>query len=586
MEGNINHTDMNDNVILEPKEIGKIKGTFYVSSYQRGYRWTESQVKTLLNDLWDNCKQEVQKDYCLQPVVVRKCNEDEYELIDGQQRFTTILLLLGYISDKIHVGQPNYKLEYETRIGTSQFLNDITEKRAHENIDFYHIYNAYMCIDKWGKDNFGEDDNNMDKITNLFKLMGYLTQKVKIIWYEVGENEDPIALFTRLNIGRIQLTNAELVKALLLKEHDDHEIDRDKIERSIQWDSIEKELRSDNDELWYFLTKEDHEKYPTRIELLFDMMAGKMPEEREKYFTFFWFENEIKQYGVKCVWDEIQRNFLQIKEWYTADLFYHKIGYLISSGSKTMMELFNAAKDKRKSELLKDIDKMIADSIDLNPKEGETYSDLSYEKNYNKISNILLLFNIESIIKEDVYQRFPFSKYNTCEWSLEHIHAQNSEGLKKKETQMEWIKMHIGSVLAQSENGKYGDVVDQMQNIIDTGIIEARGTFDDLFAKVCNILSNDTDTEYIHSISNMALLAKDDNAALNNSTFDVKRNQIVEMDRKGAFIPYCTKMVFLKYYTPSNENQIHFWGKSDRDAYVKAIEEMLQPYLEINNKTF
>lgn len=61
----------------------------------------------------------------------------------------------------------------------------------------------------------------------------------------------------------------------------------------------------------------------------------------------------------------------------------------------------------------------------------------------------------------------------------------------------------------------------------------------------------------------LALLNTADNAALNNSTFDVKRNDIIQMDKKGQYIPFCTKMVFLKYYTPSAENQLHFWGQAD-----------------------
>ena len=84
----------------------------------------------------------------------------------------------------------------------------------------------------------------------------------------------------------------------------------------------------------------------------------------------------------------------------------------------------------------------------------------------------------------------------------------------------------------------------------------------------------------MHSISNLALLNTSDNAALNNSTFAVKRNQIIEMDKKGQFIPFCTKMVFLKYYTPSEENQIHFWGQADRVAYINAINRVLSDYLE------
>lgn len=577
---------MSNNVILEAKPVGKIKGRFFVPRYQRGYRWTDSQVTTLLNDLWDNCKPEadIQREYCLQPVVVRKRGEDDYELIDGQQRFTTILILLNYIKRE---WKPRtsimFQLDYETRRTTTSFMTDISKDRADSNIDFYHIYHADLCIREWVEKSF-EDENFMaDAIDRLF---GYLINKVKVIWYEVSEDEDPVALFTRLNIGRIQLTNAELIKALLLKEYKDDDIDKDRVERSIQWDHIEKELRSENDELWYFLTTKNANSYPTRIELLFDMMTVKSDTEKEKYYTFFWFENEIKTRGVKNIWEEIQQNFLQIKEWYADNLLYHKIGYLISSGTSNMMDMFEKAKNCRKSVFLNNLDELIAESVNFNLRDESTYGELNYQKNYKEISNLLLLFNIESIIKEQVYQRFPFSKYNTAEWSLEHIHAQNSQGLKKKETQIKWVNMHLESVISVNDGGQYDDIITEMENIISVGQIETRNVFDELFNKVCNALSENSDTEYIHTLSNMALLTKNDNTALNNSTFDVKRNQIVSMDQRGAFIPYCTKMVFLKYYTPSSENQIHFWGQNDRIAYIKAMENILQPYMTIINKTF
>ena len=382
------------------------------------------------------------------------------------------------------------------------------------------------------------------------------------------------------------MTNAELIKALLLKDYNDDNIDKDKIERSIQWDGIEKELRSYNDELWYFLTTKNASSYSTRIELLFDMMACKASYERETYFTFFWFEQEIKTRGVDVIWKEIQNNFLQIKEWYTDNLLYHKIGYLISSGSKTMMDMFNLAKGKLKSQFKQDLDDLIAESINFKLDEDETYRDLNYKDNEKDISKLLLLFNIESIINKGVYQRFPFSKYNTAEWSLEHIHAQNSQALTKKETQLEWIKMHLGSVKAVSHNGKYDALISKMEEITRLEKLDGRNTFEELYRDVCNALSEDSDVDYLHTISNMALLERKNNAALNNSTFDVKRNQIVKLDQEGAFIPYCTKMVFLKYYTPSDKNQIHFWGQDDRDAYIEAMEDMLKPYMDKIKKTF
>ena len=79
----------NSEIKLDIKLVGDIEGNFYVPSYQRGYRWGKTEVKRLLDDI---CSTEGKRNYCLQPVVVRK-NGDKYELIDGQQRLTTIYLI-------------------------------------------------------------------------------------------------------------------------------------------------------------------------------------------------------------------------------------------------------------------------------------------------------------------------------------------------------------------------------------------------------------------------------------------------------------------------------------------------------------
>ena len=76
---------MNKQIVLDTKYVGEIKGLFYVPSYQRGYRWGEEEVTRLLDDVLQNGK----KNYCLQPIVVRK-RGDAFELIDGQQRLMTI----------------------------------------------------------------------------------------------------------------------------------------------------------------------------------------------------------------------------------------------------------------------------------------------------------------------------------------------------------------------------------------------------------------------------------------------------------------------------------------------------------------
>ena len=193
----------NNQILLETKLVSEISGTFYVPSYQRGYRWGEDEVLRLLNDIYQNGK----KNYCLQPVVVRK-TENRYELIDGQQRLTSLYLIYRYMKNvNPFFSDPAFDLIYETRENSADFLKSIDLTKRNENIDFWFIANAYETIRKW----FEED--MQIRVLHVFE---YFKEDVKIIWYEVGENEDAISLFTRLNIGKIPLTSAELVKAMFL----------------------------------------------------------------------------------------------------------------------------------------------------------------------------------------------------------------------------------------------------------------------------------------------------------------------------------------------------------------------------------
>ena len=93
----------NSEVILEAKKVADIKGIFVVPDYQRGYRWGEQQVKTLLSDIWGAAIANKVVDYCLQPIVVKRLPAEgdvpRYELIDGQQRITTTMLFLVALRD-------------------------------------------------------------------------------------------------------------------------------------------------------------------------------------------------------------------------------------------------------------------------------------------------------------------------------------------------------------------------------------------------------------------------------------------------------------------------------------------------------
>ena len=564
---------MNSQITLGTKLVGDIKGDFYVPSYQRGYRWGKAEVERLLDDIYST---EGKRNYCLQPVVVRK-DGSKYELIDGQQRLTTIYLIYRFMSEHSKsingpsksINGPRFTLSYKTRGKSENFLKSIDESRKEENIDFWFFCTAYESIKAW----FSKEDIK----SRLTGMNDYFNKIVKIIWYEVGESEDAIGLFTRLNIGKIPLTNAELVKAMFLsKGRTDTNMERKKQEEiSFQWDHMEKDLH--NDSLWFFLTNKSTE-YQTRADLVLDLISQKPADNRDKYYTFFKFNQDGQ--NLDDIWYKIQQTFLTLKEWHSNHEFYHKIGYLIASGSKTLRDIFKLSKNKTKSDFKKSLDEDIKNSIKI----GKNYADLSYEntEDQKKIKKLLLLFNVESVRKSGEHsQRFPFDKYKNGEngkviWSLEHIHAQQSEGLSTQKMWKEWLKLHIPSIKSISHDS---ELIKRMGDASSNDSL-SRQDFDSLQQEVVGLLSEKGHSEYLHSIANLALLSSGDNAALSNSTFDVKRTEIIKMDKKGAFIPFCTRMVFLKYYTSSDKNQLHFWGEVDRKEYVAEMNRILKDYLE------
>ena len=573
---------------FETKGVLEIKGNFFVPDYQRGYRWGENEVKQLLDDIYENSqkKESCAKNYYLQPIVVKTIREGNYELIDGQQRLTTLYLILSCIKEMLPKTFLNYEITYQTREDTCDFLKKIDVNKKEENIDFFFIANAYSTIYKW----FGLDNEENDSMAIAINFYQTLFNSVKIIWYEPEDNVSGVDLFTRLNIGRIPLTNSELVRALFLSRNSDL-TPAEQLEIAAEWDSIEKELHQSS--FWAFLTNYQPEDYPNRIDLLFDLMAG--GKSRDKYATFFYFNNKMKEGEKKQdVWKDIVAYFARLKEWYGNREVFHKVGFLVSVGNKdkALINLLNSTAGKKKDEVSVYLDSEIKEEI-----KEVILGELTYQS--KNTHQVLLLFNILSVMNvKDESLRFPFDKYKNNAWSLEHIHAQNAEILNTTEKQKEWLSIHkevLQSMVerenlenAIKEKGQQKSTIEaQIKKLRDllnaiekmeqqNSIVKAQ--FDELQKQVFSQLSNETGGDYLDSLANMALLNVGNNAALNNSVFEVKRRKIIEMDKAGAYIPYCTRMVFFKYYTPTPSN-LHFWGADDRGAYIKAIRETLKPYL-------
>lgn len=558
---------LNTSIILETKSVSEISGKFFVPAYQRGYRWGKEATR-LLEDIMEIDEKSDYR-YCLQPIVVKKRSDGSYELIDGQQRLTTLFLIYKVVGKMISFAKANYTLTYEVRTRSEEYLNNISESSDESNIDFFFMKKAYLSIENWFQERMKQ------KLTAPYDFLKLLTERVDIIWYEAGPDEDSNALFQRLNIGKIPLTSSELVKAIFLCASSKKDIRTERQQEiALQWDNIEKELH--DDAFWYFLTNKRILEYQTRIDLVLNLISGHF-DDADKYATFFYFDEKRKTEDLLDIWEEIQHTYLILKDWYKNHELYHLIGYLIATG-KSIKEIYELSLNKTKTEFVNALKEMIKKTVDIKDK---NYGELSYENttDYNAISKLLLLFNVLSTENNgEQSEWFAFDKFKSSNWSLEHIHAQQSQGMKTEAQWKEWVRLHIPSVKLLNKDDL--ELNDLMENSIKDDHTLKAEEFQDIRERAEKILSEDMNVGYLHSISNLALLKKEDNSALNNSTFDVKRNEIVEMDKRGQFIPFCTRMVFLKYYTPSDKNSVHFWGQADREYYIDYMNKVLSDYIE------
>ncbi|MEZ7502698.1 DUF262 domain-containing protein [Psychrobacter sp. Arc29] len=610
------------------KDISEHK--FFIRYYQRGYRWTEQQVCQLLDDI-DNFTPREIKDttpvektfYCLQPIVLKNLSSNAipdrvlegswYEVIDGQQRLTTIYLILKYINE-FWIGKqkkPMFSIDYETRENSVQFLSnlkfnedDLTVAIDKNNIDYYHISKAYQAIRDW-------ELSYREKYKEYFsseKFLDNFLNYSKIIWYEVEQEENSIKLFERLNLGKIPLTNAELTKALFLSTDSFSELATETqrikhYEIASLWDDIEHKLNEQDRKFWSFITNKKREDFDTKIDLILDLIAGKSASDLDTLHTFLWFLNQSKtpvtdsaSSSLSMAWERIDNFYHTLIEWNNDRELYHLIGYLVSSkrikgyDKPSLNQLVKYAMSHTKDEFTAHINKHIQDSISFGFTE-DSVTDLSYDKNKAVLFNLLLLFNVEVYrTSKTIDDFYPFKQHKSNQWSLEHIHAQSSEGLDqtKKEQWIQWLELHL-PVLNELKNQPEFEIdpainkmISESQDYISNNITLSWDRFNTLFEKINKLLSskNDPNNTQMHGLGNMALLSQPNNSVLNNSAFEVKRRQIIKLDKEGSFIPICTKRVFQGYYSDAGSLEPKYiWSPQDQETYLKEMLDTLSNYI-------
>ena len=509
--------------------------------------------------------------YCLQPLVVRKMNHDEtidaklknpeeewYEVIDGQQRLTTIYLILHYIDCKLKGETDDYDIDRFFNIAfardNGKTINfDDVFSTSDETIDIYHLRQAWECLQCTKPSAYTlatalikklsiDEDDDEDEIHRVKDA----ANDVRFIWYEAVD-EDPIKVFTRLNIGKISLTNAELVKALLLNSSNfGDEVDADNLhlrqqEISSRWDEIENKLHDER--FWYFLSSEEP-SFETRIDFILGLvkemdllvLGGKEGEDfgNDSYQTFRYYDRYFKKKArnksgenkaLKKAWNAIDSLFSTFCEWYDDLESYHYIGCLIAIGV-TLSDIIgfwdNASS---KSAFINNLKVVIYDKVkDLVGKQFTV-------ENKTKARPLLLFHNIQTAINQNAVlskkygsqasYRFPFNLYKDEHWDVEHINPTTDNPEDNDKVRTEWLAnvWHVVDDSVKKKIAEYFDCQPVAQNKV----------FEEI--KKCVPEPADWTDEEKNKVWNYVLLDQKTNRSYGNAIFSAKRRIIIAKER-------------------------------------------------------
>lgn len=568
--------------------------TFIIPYLQRAYKWKEKQAKQMLEDFSEFLKQE-KTYYCMQPLAVVKIGDNKYELLDGQQRLTTLLILwrILFEDDKEKNTSYPYKFEYERDSSESNTLlnrysfiteSDEIKKGEHRNIDEYYMSKVYGAIKQYFIDN---SDNQKEDFKKLLKGEG---KHILFLWYEVNE-EEKHTTFAHLNSGKIELTCSELIKAVLLSDCNKESLDNnglpDKSLVAAQYAEMEEAFNDDR--LWYMLQTDEPLYNGSRMDLLFNMVLNisRKTYEADPKAAFYEVYTE-KKVDLSKFWKDCRAYFVRIMDLYKNPYTYHYMGYLTyTEGNNKIDDWVEAYKESGLKGCIEQLKSKVRESISgLGDFEKITYSDISKAT----LRKIFILHNIQTILihyeaikKANLglrfsYEQFPFELLYSQRWDIEHIASQTENPLTKQMDFKDWIasvKADYPEIFAQRP--ELNNEIDLFEK--DYKIEKFKQIYNEIVGSAEKNSPQNKD-----GLGNLVLLDSHTNRSYHNSLYKRKRKIILaasNIDNQNneyqvTYIPRCTLNVFLKTYNTGMDVNLVEWTQDDYNKYLGDIKEKLE----------
>lgn len=501
---------MDNSQWLSVKDIVSKYKKFNVPSLQRTYRWGEKEIILLLNDLYEfyNTNEDSTNDfYPLQPLILKKNkNYDCYDILDGQQRLTTIKLIGAYLKSKDHnLNACNIDISYESRSNVEEIFLEI-DKNSDDNLsdkykdkmELYYISKAFACIKNWfepSQKNEKKKSNNEEakrrREDSIYKVLFDDGSKSRFYVYELEDDADEKKIFQNINQGRISLSSSELIKPLFLGSVFETDDNVDKysfvntrdgygifiplvktkenkalinLQKTIaqEWNDIETCFL--HNEFYYFICPQKA-RSANRMDFLFEIAKNRYNECNRTTFDIFYDELKTKEEErlIDCilnVWNDVIKCFNRLQKAYYDYDAYHLIGYCNTQKKIDISNILsNYCLEKINIQQLKDeVKRKIKSDIkydDLYKEDGNIGDEKNGNKAYDNPTIDSLDYNqnkdkIKRILLLHNLQayssshiRFPFDKYDDGrEYDIEHIHAKADDKADKK-SRIEWLKTNF-----------------------------------------------------------------------------------------------------------------------------------------------
>lgn len=214
------------------KEIFE-SGKYIVPLYQRNYAWRKNEIEQLLQDIYEAFKKNPTGNYFIGSLVVLKRQNGDYEVIDGQQRLTTLSLIT-----KIFGISKNPCLFYDSRPEVEEFFKEFY--KADSNIQcldypqISHLKNAIEFIEDANLDANNTTPVTIHKLTDKAAFIDFFANNVILIRVEIPGDTDVASYFEIMNNRGVQLQKHEILKSLLMAKIDNQ---ADQKEFAYIWDA-------------------------------------------------------------------------------------------------------------------------------------------------------------------------------------------------------------------------------------------------------------------------------------------------------------------------------------------------------------